>query len=462
MIVQPNFDEKNSIKTDISIKIISIAVTLYIFTILFGRFITENFMRNNFLSSISIEEQEGALDLIESSLNAMFHIYLLLGVILIVVLTVSLWKVLSKRARLLNGLRIHLAYLTGGIYYNRVKDKYIIRKDEIGAISRVIINLQEATIDMVGDIKDSTNRINNQSNSLTNVSEELTKVIVNISKSIKHIGEMISHESDDIEDVTSKINDFSTSIKGTMCEIETLSDMVKRVNINVQESYDDMKSLTESLQGFNDIFQSFLVTLDTMNANIEKVGEITEIINNIAGQTNLLALNAAIEASRAGESGKGFSVVADEIRGLSEKTKQSSININKLTRDILSSSNNLVKKTNEMSKELEKQKGSVEKTLRSFSSISESVSDMTPKMSLLASNSNTIESNNMSILNKIKALCLVNQEIYDASEKIKKSSNEMQMSSESVLNTAQELNKIVDITKGYVDKFHLEDPLSEL
>jgi len=147
-----------------------------------------------------------------------------------------------------------------------------------------------------------------------------------------------------------------TSINTAFCDFGQDIDYIVKMIENIDISANDIT--LKSKEGSNNInlildfidklnFQLNEVTgkIHGLGVSINKINEITELINNISDQTNLLALNAAIEAARAGEAGRGFSVVAEEIRKLAEQSKTSSSNINLLLKNLSIESNEVVVNT---------------------------------------------------------------------------------------------------------------------
>lgn len=139
---------------------------------------------------------------------------------------------------------------------------------------------------------------------------------------------------------------FATSLDGIIHSFEYLNNLVANNSNQAKTVHDstllhdqESKVLANQLAELKASIQDTESSLSKLTQQVEKIDGISNQIQGIADQTNLLSLNAAIEAARAGESGRGFAVVADEVRNLASDTRNATLNINDLVKDIKVSSN---------------------------------------------------------------------------------------------------------------------------
>lgn len=299
-------------------------------------------------------------------------------------------------------------------------------KNEIGNLSNGVANMANQLDELVGQIRATSDQVESNSTCVVNDANH------NLTQS--------DLQQEQVEQVVTAIEEMASSAQSVAQQVESIAENVRSANTDSQSGLEVVEGVCIDVAQLNDQLDQSAAAIEQVNIDSESIQTVTKMIDEIAEQTNLLALNAAIEAARAGEQGRGFAVVADEVRTLAHRTQTSVQDVVSIIEKLKGSTSNAVNMMTESQNNANKVLDKAQEAGNALEAIASQVQSIASQADAIAATS--------------EEQAQVSQEIAASAHSISELNRESRDTSAQTSESATQLQKQAQHLKQQVDFFH--------
>lgn len=351
--------------------------------------------------------------------------------LMLVISSVTILIVVSRAVRPLHRLTEAANRISGG---NLEETIPVESNDEIGALAKAFNTM---TTVIVRDLKEEIGRTGRLIASVKNAVVQLSSAANEMMAISAQQASGATQQASAVQEVTTTSEEIAITAKMITANAKSVESVADDTARNCNSGRGDVVNAIEGMGKVRTQVQSIAKSMVELGDNSQKIGGIVEIIDEISDQTNLLALNAAIEAAGAGEAGKRFAIVAQEVKRLADRTVEATRQIKGLIGEIQRSTNNTIMVTEEGTKAVDSASGLVDKVQFSFSSISSTAleTSRTAKEITLSTQQQT---------SACEQMAETMSEVRDVAQQVALSANETERAIAEILELAERLREITE------------------
>lgn len=400
------------------------------------------------IDTMVAEQEQSAHDALVSGLIKMGIFVVILQLLFIGIGYVFANRIIQPILNVTDRLKV---LATGDFRTDPGDDARFDSNDEIGEMRQALRILQSNISDMMKKVMATAQQVNDSAEMLNSSADQSSDVSNSVANSMVNVAGNCSEQFTEIETANGQVEGLGHHMNDFVSTIQHSSDVVKETQEKAVAEAKTVDGAVEQMRLIQEAVMQSATVITELGEESDRIGKIVDTISSIAGQTNLLALNAAIEAARAGEHGRGFAVVADEVRKLAEQSSESAGEIAGLITSIQDKSQRAVTVMNEGVSRVEMGTKVVQASGSSFNEIAEMVRKVAEESQAmnnivvaLSDNTQNIEKAIQSVSVKSSSVSSEAESVSAASEELTATMSEIADSSKVLANMAQDMLKAVE------------------